>query len=197
MPIGRRGAIATGLLWTPALAATQSNELRVSYLEGFGFLPNLAARQRGLVEKHAAALGLPGVTVTWQSLRSAVIPTDALLAGQLDVICGTITSLLVLWDRTNGGAKVLAGLGGQLRHPGHPQPGTEDCRRFRPRRPHRCPEREARPALHSARHRAGAAVRPRFLEQAGLHPGAYGAQRRSAGGPDAIQPSKQPFFHFA
>jgi NitT/TauT family transport system substrate-binding protein len=114
MKIGRRATIAAGLLWTPALAGTESGELRVSYLEGFGFLPNLVARQRGLIEKHAAALGLPRVTVTWQSLRSAVIATDALLAGQLDVICGTITSLLVLWDKTNGGAKVLAGLGGQL-----------------------------------------------------------------------------------
>ena len=52
--------------------------------------------------------------MTWQSLHSAVIATDALLAGQLDLICGTITSLLVLWDKTNGRAKVLAGLGGQL-----------------------------------------------------------------------------------
>ena len=114
MRIGRRAAIAASLLWTPALAATESKELRVSYLEGFGFLPNQVARQRGLIEKHAAALGLPGVTVTWQSLHSAAIATDALLAGQLDVICGSITSLLVLWDKTNGGAKVLAGLGGQL-----------------------------------------------------------------------------------
>ena len=54
------------------------------------------------------------MTVTWQSLHSAVIATDALLAGQLDLICGTITSLLVLWDKTNGRAKVLAGLAGQL-----------------------------------------------------------------------------------
>ena len=114
MKIGRRAAMAAGLLWTPAWAAGESTELRVSYLEGFGFLPNQVARQRGLVEKHAAALGLPNLSVTWQSLHSAVIATDALLAGQLDVICGSITSLLVLWDRTSGGAKVLAGLGGQL-----------------------------------------------------------------------------------
>ena len=117
MKIGRRAvsaAIATGLLGRRARAATESLQLRVSYLEGFGFLPNQVARQRGLIEKHAAALGLPGVTVIWLSLRSAVIATDALLAGQLDVICGTITSLLVLRDKTNGGAKVLAGLGGQL-----------------------------------------------------------------------------------
>ncbi len=117
MPIGRRAvstAIAAGLVGRRARAATESPQLRVSYLEGFGFLPNFVARQRGLIEKHAAAIGLPGVTVTWQSLRSAAIATDALLAGQLDVICGTITSMLVLWDKTNGSAKVLAGLGGQL-----------------------------------------------------------------------------------
>ena len=115
MPLGRRAAIAAGLMWKPAFAAApESLELRISFLEGFGFLPALVARQRGLIERHAAALGLPDLKVSWLSLRSAVIATDALLAGQLDLICGTITSLLVLWDKTNGGAKVLAGLGGQL-----------------------------------------------------------------------------------
>ena len=87
MTIGRRAvtaAIAMALAGRRVRAATESLELRISYLEGFGFLPNQVARQRQLIEKHAAALGLPGVAVTWQSLRSAVIATDALLSGQLD-----------------------------------------------------------------------------------------------------------------
>ena len=48
MQIGRRAAIAAGLAWTPARASSESQQLLVSYLEGFGFLPNQVARQRGL-----------------------------------------------------------------------------------------------------------------------------------------------------
>ena len=116
MTIGRRGfgALAgAGLAVRGAHAASESNELRISYLEGFGFLPNVVAERRKLIEKHAAALGLPDVKVSWQLLRSAIVATDAMLAGKLDLICGTTTSLLVLWDKTNGGVKALVCLGGQ------------------------------------------------------------------------------------
>jgi NitT/TauT family transport system substrate-binding protein len=47
-------------------------------------------------------------------LRSAVVSTDALLAGQLDVIMGTTTSQLVLWDKTNGDVRGISALGGQV-----------------------------------------------------------------------------------
>ena len=47
-------------------------------------------------------------------LRSAIVSTDALLAGQLDVIVGTTTSMLVLWDKSNGDVRAVSALGGQV-----------------------------------------------------------------------------------
>jgi len=117
---GRRAIIrgTAAALAAPGIArhakAQEPADIRISVLEGFGFLPLMIAQDRGLIEKHAAALGLPGVTVSVRPLRSAAVSTDALLAGQLDVICGTTTSLLVLWDKTNGNVKGIAALGGQV-----------------------------------------------------------------------------------
>ena len=110
---GALGLLTTGLASRRA-AAAEGPDLRISSLEGFGFLPLFIALDRRLIERHAAALGLDGVRVEHTQLRSAVIATDALLAGQLDVIAGTTTSLLVLWDKTNGEARALSDLGGQV-----------------------------------------------------------------------------------
>ena len=70
-------------------AASESTELRISSLEGFGFLPLFIALDRRLIETRAATLGLENLRIDHVPLRSAVISTDALLAGQLDVIVGT------------------------------------------------------------------------------------------------------------
>ncbi len=95
-------------------AATESTELRISSLEGFGFLPFFIALDRRLIETHAGVRGLNELRIKHLPLRSAIISTDALLAGQLDVIIGTTTSMLVLWDKTNGDVRSLAALGGQV-----------------------------------------------------------------------------------
>jgi NitT/TauT family transport system substrate-binding protein len=115
MQIGRRAftAASAGFLAGRAHAA-ESNELRISSLEGFGFLPIFIALDHRLIQKHAALHGMNDLRIEHVPLRSAIVSTDALLAGQLDVIAGTITSLLVLWDRTNGDARVVADLGGQV-----------------------------------------------------------------------------------
>lgn len=96
------------------LSDAESAELRISSLEGFGFLPLFIALDRRLIEDHAERLGLMGLHINHVPLHSAVVSTDALLAGQLDVICGTLTSLLVLWDKTNGDVRAVADLGGQV-----------------------------------------------------------------------------------
>jgi NitT/TauT family transport system substrate-binding protein len=110
---GALGTVSAGI--APRLAAgAETPELRISSLEGFGFLPLFIALDQRLIEKHAAARGLDNVQIKHLPLRSAVISTDALLAGQLDVITGTTTSLLVLWDKTGGEVRALSALGGQV-----------------------------------------------------------------------------------
>jgi NitT/TauT family transport system substrate-binding protein len=107
------GAIAAGV--TPRrTTAAETPVLRISSLEGFGFLPLFIALDRRLIEIHAATLGIQDLRVEHVPLHSAVVSTDALLAGQLDVIAGTTTSLLVLWDKTNGDVRSVSALGGQV-----------------------------------------------------------------------------------
>jgi NitT/TauT family transport system substrate-binding protein len=117
LSLGRRSFASSALAAAVAprrARAIETTELRISSLDGFGFLPLYIALHRGLIETRAAALGLPGVRVNHVPLHTAIMSTDALLAGQLDVIAGTITSLLVLWNKTAGDARVVSALGGQL-----------------------------------------------------------------------------------
>jgi NitT/TauT family transport system substrate-binding protein len=110
---GVLGASAAGLAPRRS-CAMETPELRISSLEGFGFLPLFIALDRRLIETHAATLGLENLRIQHTPLHSAVVSTDALLAGQLDVVTGTTTSLLVLWDKTNGDVRGVAALGGQV-----------------------------------------------------------------------------------
>jgi NitT/TauT family transport system substrate-binding protein len=118
MKIKRRmlglGALAASGTRPLRAEPAESPELRISSLEGFGFLPLFIALDRGLIEAECAARGLPGLRIRHVPLRSAVVSTDALLAGQLDVVTGTTTSLLVLWNKTNGDVRAVAALGGQV-----------------------------------------------------------------------------------
>jgi NitT/TauT family transport system substrate-binding protein len=107
------GAVSTGIASRRATGA-ESPELRISSLEGFGFLPLFIALDQHLIERQAAARGLDGIQIRHVPLRSAVVSTDALLAGQLDVVTGTTTSLLVLWDKTGGDVRAVSALGGQV-----------------------------------------------------------------------------------
>ena len=73
---------------------------------GVGFLPLLVMRERGLIEKHAAAAGVPGLTVRWIELGGPAVMNDALLAGSVDFIAAGPPAFITLWDRTRGSADV-------------------------------------------------------------------------------------------
>ena len=66
-----------------------------------------------LIEKHAAALGLPGVTTKWVTFCGGGAQTDALLAGGVDILNTGTGNLLLLWDRTRGGVKGIVATSAQ------------------------------------------------------------------------------------
>jgi len=74
---------------------------------GVGFLPLLVMEKNRLVEKHAAAAGLPDLKVQWIELGGPSAMNDALLSGAVDFIAAGPPAFLVLWDRTRDSAKVL------------------------------------------------------------------------------------------
>jgi NitT/TauT family transport system substrate-binding protein len=73
---------------------------------GVGFLPLLVMKERGLIEKHAAAAGIAGVTVRWIDLGGPAVMNDALLSGSVDFIAAGPPAFITLWDRTRGSADV-------------------------------------------------------------------------------------------
>jgi len=73
---------------------------------GVGFLPLQLMREHGLIEQHAAALGVADLEVRWLDLGGPAIMNDALLSGSVDFITAGPPSFLTLWDRTRGSIDV-------------------------------------------------------------------------------------------
>lgn len=103
-------AAATGA--TPT-SAQQKSEVLFSRQPGIFYMPTHIMEKRKLVEKHAAALGLPNVTTKWISFSGGGAQTDALLAGGVDVLNTGTGNLLLLWDRTRGGVKGIVATSAQ------------------------------------------------------------------------------------
>ena len=67
---------------------------------GVGFLPLLVMERHQLIEKHAAAAGVPDVRVRWLDLGGPAIVNDALISGSADFAAAGPPAFLTLWDRT-------------------------------------------------------------------------------------------------
>jgi NitT/TauT family transport system substrate-binding protein len=103
------------LLGTAALAVALAgcgggsggHEIRIPLgAGGVGFLPLLVMKERGLIEKHAAAAGLTDVTVRWIELGGPAVMNDALLSGSVDFIAAGPPAFITLWDRTRDSADI-------------------------------------------------------------------------------------------
>ena len=95
---------ATAACAPPALAQ-QKTEISITRQPGILYLPSLVMEKQQLLEKQAARLGLPGLTVKWLTFSGGGAQTDALLSGSVDVVNTGIGNLLLLWDRTKGDVK--------------------------------------------------------------------------------------------
>ena len=109
------GAIAVltmALSGSPALAQ-QKSEIVLSRQPGIFYMPSHIMEKQKLIEKHAAALGVPGVSTKWITLSGGGAQTDALLAGGVDILNTGTGNLLLLWDRTRGGVKGIVATSAQ------------------------------------------------------------------------------------
>ncbi len=87
--------------------ARPAHEIRIPLgAGGVGFLPLLVMKERGLIEKHARALGVADLTVRWIELGGPAVMNDALLAGSVDFIAAGPPAFITLWDRTRDSADV-------------------------------------------------------------------------------------------
>lgn len=90
----------------PSVAET--SELIITKQPGTMYLPESVMQHDRLVEKHAKTLGLGDLKVKWVLLTSGGPAADALLSGQVHIVCSGSTNLLLLWDRTGGKIKGIA-----------------------------------------------------------------------------------------
>lgn len=94
-------AVAIGFLSTTN-ARSEVSEVRLAQQFGINYLPLTIMRTEKLIEKHAAALGLGQIKVTWRQFGAGNVMNEALFAGQLDFGSGGVGPLLTIWDKTKG-----------------------------------------------------------------------------------------------
>src|ERR1041384_4928664 len=104
-------AASAALFATPAPAA-ESDTIRIARQPGLVYLQAIIMEENKLVEKHAAALGLSGVKVNWSIITSGGVMTEAILSDSIDVAITGISNLLLVWGKTNGQIKSIAGMAG-------------------------------------------------------------------------------------
>ncbi|RJL19959.1 ABC transporter substrate-binding protein [Paracoccus siganidrum] len=115
--LAKAAALTLATLSLAALSAAQPAlaEGRIRLSEQFGtlYLPLHVIRDQNLLEKHAAQQGLDGIEVEWHKISGGNAVNDALLSGSIDVGAAGIGPFLTLWDRTDGGVRIIGGLAHQ------------------------------------------------------------------------------------
>lgn len=88
----------------PAFAQAKT-EINVSRQPGILYMPTHILERLGLIEKHAALLGVRNPKTNWLNFAGGGAQQDALLSGAVDLVNTGMGNLLLLWDRTRGGVK--------------------------------------------------------------------------------------------
>ena len=91
-------------------ARTEVSEITVAQQYGVSFLPLMMMEKNKLIEKHAAAAGLAGVTVSWAKVAGPAAMNDGLISGALHFASQGAPSLITLWDKTNGQIKGVSAM---------------------------------------------------------------------------------------
>ena len=86
------GLMALLLCALPAYAET--TDVRIAQQTSIAFLQFNVMKHQGLIEKHAAALGVPGVKVTFATFNGPDATNDALLSRAVDIVSGGPPGLL-------------------------------------------------------------------------------------------------------
>jgi NitT/TauT family transport system substrate-binding protein len=92
------------------LATAQVPEIKLARQFSMGYLQFNVMEHSNLIEKHARALGLPDVKVSWATFNGPNAMNDALISGSVDIVAGGMPGLLTLWGRTKGTPQEVRGI---------------------------------------------------------------------------------------
>ena len=90
------------LIAATSTGRAQVPEVRFAQQFSMGYLQFDVMRHQDLLQKHAAALGIPAVKVSYIVFNGPDMMNDALLSGAIDVASGGVPGLLTIWGKTNG-----------------------------------------------------------------------------------------------
>jgi NitT/TauT family transport system substrate-binding protein len=104
-------AVAASLLLSvggTAPARAEVAEVILAQQFGIIFTPLMVMESQKMVEKQAAARGMPDLKVTWSRLAGPAVMVDAMLSGSLHFSSQGVPSMMLMWDRTRGNIGVRA-----------------------------------------------------------------------------------------
>jgi len=105
-------ALASLIVGACALGTAHGSaaEIRLARQYSMGYLQFNVMEHQQLIEKHARALGIPDLRVSWITLNGPAAVNDALISGNIDIATGGVPGLLVLWSRTKGTPQEVRGI---------------------------------------------------------------------------------------
>jgi NitT/TauT family transport system substrate-binding protein len=98
--------IACAMTSAPAVA----REVKAAIQFGLAYLPMIVVEEDKLLDAKANKRGLDGAKLTLIRLSGSTAINDALLSGNADMGVMGMPSLLILWEKTKGAYKGLAGM---------------------------------------------------------------------------------------
>ena len=94
----------------PMASASAQPEIRISRTTTMAYLPLMLVEAEKLLQKHAAAAGIPDLKVSIHTFTGPSAQFDALFSGNVDVVAVGSTALITLWAKTKGTANEVKGV---------------------------------------------------------------------------------------
>ena len=107
----KRFLLGMSVLLAASAAQAQVPEVRLARQVSMGYLQLNVMDHEKLIQKHAAALGIPEVKVSFVRLNGTPAMTDALLSGSLDIVSGAMQGLFPIWAKTRGTPNEVRAIG--------------------------------------------------------------------------------------
>ena len=101
-------AVAASLMSATIPARAELAEITLGQQFGAIFIPLMAMENLKLIEKHAAAQGLPALKTNWVRLAGPSALVDGIISGNVHFSAQGVPSLAIMWDKTKGGVGVKA-----------------------------------------------------------------------------------------
>ena len=102
MHLIRRLLLAATAVLPASLARAEVPEVRFARQFSMGYLQFNVIEHEHLIQKHAAALGIPEVKVTGVRFNGPAMMNDALLSDTVDIVGGSPNGMYALWAKTVG-----------------------------------------------------------------------------------------------